>query len=104
MAGGTNEKGFNFTYKVLDWGNRPMRALVYAFVLTAIIAPLCHVMVYGLYRLRVWTHRKYACSIEKHKTIAKTSYKDAAKNARSRLFKSYSLKAVFAKNGTIKKS
>lgn len=57
LAGGTSHLGYPYIYKPLNYGEKPATALAYIVVITALVAPLLHSMIFFLYRFRVFIHR-----------------------------------------------
>jgi hypothetical protein len=55
--GGTNQYGEPFIYKVLNYGESPLKAMYYIIAISFIVAPMIHSMFFLLYRLRVFLHR-----------------------------------------------
>ena len=55
--GGTNQFGEPFIYKVLNYGESPLKAMYYIIAISFIVAPMIHSMFFLLYRLRVFLHR-----------------------------------------------
>lgn len=59
-AGGVDPQGHHYIYKVLDWGRRPGPATGLALGLVFLAVPLIHLLVFGLYKLRLFIyHRVY---------------------------------------------
>ncbi|KAH9524680.1 hypothetical protein Btru_027520 [Bulinus truncatus] len=59
LAGGTNQKGEPYIYKILDYSNTPGKAAM-AIVLVCLIAlPMTHIGLWGLFKLRQAIHKHY---------------------------------------------
>lgn len=65
--GGTNQYGEPFIYKVLNYGESPLKALYYIVAISFIVAPMMHSMFFLLYRLRVFLHRFLKVMDKRHK-------------------------------------
>lgn len=56
-AGGTNEIGNPYIYSVIDW-RKPGTAILYSIVVVLIALPVVHMLLYGVYLLRIFIHKK----------------------------------------------
>lgn len=65
--GGTNQYGEPFIYKVLNYGESPLKAVYYIVAISFIVAPVIHSMFFLLYRLRVFLHRFLKVMDKRHK-------------------------------------
>lgn len=68
--GGTNQYGEPFIYKVLNYGESPLKAVYYIVAISFIVAPVIHSMFFLLYRLRVFLHRFLRVMDKRHKCDA----------------------------------
>ena len=65
---------YNYIYPITDWGNHPGLATVTVFI-GVILLPICHLIWFGIYKLRTRIHEKI-----RHKNINKRNSQTTIQN------------------------
>lgn len=57
-AGGLNEHGKPYVYKMLDFGSTPTKAVILLLILVFIVTPTVYMLYFGIYKLRVLVYKR----------------------------------------------
>ncbi|GAB6023844.1 hypothetical protein CHUAL_008585 [Chamberlinius hualienensis] len=58
--GGTDPQGRSYVYTFLNWEEKPFHSVLFGFVFAVAVAAIIYVILYVIYRLRVFAHQKFS--------------------------------------------